>query len=108
MEFLALPDSVVDMLMPPTISSDEVKTIVKSKCDRRFIAKKYKSITELRKDDNTDNVFYDKEYDDTPYHLLDKYLLQLFYKLEIALARKFVKYSYKNQYFGCSNRVDVG
>jgi hypothetical protein len=73
MEILTIPESVVGLLKEPTISSDDAKTIVKSKCDRRFIAKKYKSIAELRKDDNTPDVFYDKEYDDTPYHLLDKY-----------------------------------
>jgi hypothetical protein len=73
MEFLTIPESVVGILKPPTISSDDAKNVIKSKCDRRFIAKKYKSIAELRKDDNTPDVFYDKEYDDTPYHLLDKY-----------------------------------
>jgi phage terminase Nu1 subunit (DNA packaging protein) len=73
MEFLTIPESVVGLLKPPTINSDDAKTILKSKCDRRFIAKKYRSIAELRKDDNTTDVFYDKEYDDTPYHLLDKY-----------------------------------
>lgn len=71
MQFLTIPDSVVGILKPPTISSEDAKSIIK--CDRRFIAKKYKSIAELRKDDNTPDVFFDKEYDDTPYHLLDKY-----------------------------------
>jgi len=73
MEALTIPESVVGILKEPTISSEDVKTIVKSKCDRRFIAKKYHSVEEMRKDDNTTDVFYDKEYDDTPYHLADKY-----------------------------------
>ena len=73
MEYLTIPESVVGILKPPDINSDDVKAIVKSKCEKRFIAKKYKSITELRKDDDTQDVFYDKEYDDTPYHLVDKY-----------------------------------
>ena len=74
MEFLTIPESVVGMLKPPEISSDDTKAAAKNNvCDRRFIAKKYRSISELRKDDDTPDVFYDKEYDDTPYHLVDKY-----------------------------------
>ena len=72
-EHLTIPESVVGILKPPTISSDDAKTIVKSKCDRRFLSKKYKSVAEMRKDDNTKDVFYDKEYDDTPYYIIDKY-----------------------------------
>jgi hypothetical protein len=73
LEYLTIQESVVGVLKPPTISSEDAKSVVKSKCDRRFIAKKYKSVAELRKDDNTADIFCDKEYDDTPYHLLDKY-----------------------------------
>ena len=72
-QYLTIPESVVGILKEPIISSEDAKTIIKSKCDRRFISKKYKSVAELRKDDNTPDVFFDKEYDDTPYHLLDKY-----------------------------------
>ena len=72
-QILTIPESVVGILKPPTISSEDAKNIIKSKCDRRFLTKKYRSVVELRKDDNTKDVFYDKEYDDTPYHLLDKY-----------------------------------
>ena len=73
MEFLTIPESIAGVLKPPTISSDDANKVLKSKCDRRFIAKKYRSVAEMRKDDNTSDVFYDKEFDDTPYHLLDKY-----------------------------------
>ena len=73
MEFLTIPESVVGIVKSPEISSDDTKITAKNNCYRRFIAKKYKSVSELRKDDNTSDVFYDKEYDDTPYYLLDKY-----------------------------------
>ena len=73
MEFLTIPESVIGMLKEPAISSEDARSIAKSKCDRRFIAKKYHSVEAMRKDDNTRDVFYDKEYDDTPYHLVDKY-----------------------------------
>ena len=71
-EFLTIPESVVGIVKPADISSDDTKA-AKSNCDRRFISKKYRSVSELRKDDNTTDVFYDKEYDDTPYYLVDKY-----------------------------------
>ena len=73
MQTLMIPESVVGLLKAPVISSEDSKAILKSKCDRRFIAKKYRSVAEMRKDDNTPDVFYDKEYDDTPYYLVDKY-----------------------------------
>lgn len=73
MEFLTIPESVVGIVKAPDISSDDTKAAAKTNCNRRFITKKYRSIAELRKDDNTSDVFYDKEYDDTPYYLVDKY-----------------------------------
>ena len=73
-DVLIIPESVVTLLKPPNIESEDSKLSAnKSNCGRRYIAKKYRSISELRKDDNNTEVFYDKEYDDTPYHLLDKY-----------------------------------
>lgn len=73
MEFLTIPESVVGIMKSPTISSEDTKTILKSKCSKRFLTKKYHSVAALRKDDNTKDVFYDKEFDDTPYFLADKY-----------------------------------
>ena len=73
LEYLTIPESVVGMMKMPDIKSDESTAMRNAECERRFIAKKYKSVAELRKDDNTSDVFYDKEYDDTPYHLVDKY-----------------------------------
>jgi hypothetical protein len=73
-DILTIPESVAGLLKFPDISSENVKMNAKSNaCGSKFIAKKYRSITELRKDDNNTDVFYDKEYDDTPYQLLDKY-----------------------------------
>lgn len=71
---LTMPESMMELFKRPVINSDEpLKIATKSACDRRFIAKKYTSVAALRKDDNTKDVWYDKEYDDTPYRLLDKY-----------------------------------
>ena len=47
---------------------------IKSKdCVRRFLTKTYRSIHELQMDNNKDDVFYDNEFDDTPYSILEKY-----------------------------------
>ena len=37
------------------------------------IAKKYESVRELLKDNNTEDVWYDKELDNTPYNIMSKY-----------------------------------
>ena len=46
---------------------------IKSDCSRRFLSKKYNSVDELIRDNNKDNLYYDKEYDDTPYEILEHY-----------------------------------
>jgi hypothetical protein len=42
-------------------------------CLTHVIAKKYTSLASLQKDDGKEEVFFDKEYDTTPYDLLKKY-----------------------------------
>ena len=37
------------------------------------IAKKYASVREMLKDNNTEDVWYDKEFDNTPYNIMSKY-----------------------------------
>lgn len=49
---------------------DKIKPV---DCTRRYLAKKYESLGELQKDNNVDNLYYDEDYDDTPYHIMDKY-----------------------------------
>lgn len=54
--------------------ADTDASLFKSKsCATRSIAKKYKSVTEMQKDNNTEDVYFDKEYDDTPYIIMSKY-----------------------------------
>jgi len=42
-------------------------------CARRYVAKKYTSIRELQSDNQKEDVFYDAEYDEIPYDILQKY-----------------------------------
>lgn len=68
--------TLTDMLIAKekqlALDEDEYK-IQPVDCTRRYLAKKYESLGELQKDNNVDNLYYDEEYDDSPYHIMDKY-----------------------------------
>uniref|UniRef100_A0A6C0DSA2 Uncharacterized protein n=1 Tax=viral metagenome TaxID=1070528 RepID=A0A6C0DSA2_9ZZZZ len=51
----------------------DIEKILPTDCIRRYLTNRYTSVKELQKDQNTDEVFYDKEFDDTPYDILKKY-----------------------------------
>ena len=71
---LHTPDTLLKAFQFPAIEDmSEVDNIRTKDCVRRFLAKKYTTIADLQKDNNTDELYYDKEYDDTPYHILKKY-----------------------------------
>jgi hypothetical protein len=42
-------------------------------CSRKYLAKKYVSLEQLQKDNSNPDIYYDTEYDDTPYYILKKY-----------------------------------
>jgi hypothetical protein len=52
---------------------DEPSRIRPRDCTRRYVAKKYTSIRDLQRDNQSDDVFYDQEYDETPYGIIKKY-----------------------------------
>lgn len=51
-------------------NDDKIKPV---DCTRRYLSKKYKSIKELQKDNNVDELYFEEEYDDTPYNIMEKY-----------------------------------
>lgn len=57
---------------PLTDMMSDVEIIKPTDCIRRFITKRYSSIRDLSKDNNTD-IYYDKEFDDTAYDILKQY-----------------------------------
>lgn len=72
---LVMPDNLADALTKKAADHDEMSAIEKIKatdCARRQMTKRYKSIKELQKD-NGEDIYYDKEFDDAPYPLLEKY-----------------------------------
>ena len=68
------PTDLMSMFEPAKI--DDITDIEKIKpkdCFRRYLTKRYSSMKDLQSDNSKKEVFYDKEFDDTPYHILDKY-----------------------------------
>lgn len=71
---LVTPDKIIQSVEVAKLDDmTNMEKIRATDCYRRYIAKKYTSLEALRKDNNNEDVFYDKEYDDTPYDLLKKY-----------------------------------
>ena len=70
---LMTPDNLASLYGDNIEDMGEVEKIKASDCHRRVLAKKYTSITDLQKDNGVDDVYYDKTYDETPYHILKKY-----------------------------------
>ena len=46
---------------------------VKDTCERRYLAKHYETEQDMLKDTNKDELFYDSQFDDTPYEILESY-----------------------------------
>ena len=73
MSSLRMPSSMAALLEnEPMDTMNQEEKIKAADCHKRVLTKKYTSIADLQKDNGKD-VFYDSEYDDTPYHLLDNY-----------------------------------
>jgi hypothetical protein len=75
---LTIPQNLIDAIKPPMEPDLDPTTTSSSSssstdCNRRFITKKYKSLKELQNDNHKEEVFYDKEFDNSPYQLLKDY-----------------------------------
>jgi hypothetical protein len=71
---LITPNKLLDDLEQPFVDDmGKLEKIKPTDCARRFLTKKYTSIVEMQKDNNVETIYYDKEYDDTPYSILKKY-----------------------------------
>ncbi len=54
-----------------TVSNESYKN--SKSCNTRVIAKKYTSFKDLQKDNGNEEVYFDSDYDNTPYDILKKY-----------------------------------
>ena len=71
---LITPNNFTDALAKQSLDDmTDNEQIKPSDCSRRFLTKKYTSMNALQKDNNAAEIYYDKDFDDTPYDLLKKY-----------------------------------
>jgi hypothetical protein len=71
---LMTPHDMMDILKPPKIDEmTDVEKIQPADCHRRYLTKRYDSLAKLQKDNNTEDVYYDSEFDDSPYDIVKKY-----------------------------------
>ena len=73
---LITPDKILDAVRPSEVEETSVtegeRVQTARDCTMRVLSKKYGSVTALQRDNNKD-AHYDKEFDDTPYGILEKY-----------------------------------
>jgi hypothetical protein len=67
------PAGFLDVLETEIDDLGEVPKIRPESCARRYLAKRYSSVADLQKDNAEEDVFFDKEFDETPYSLLKNY-----------------------------------
>ena len=70
---LITPDSIMNSLTPQTDDMSDIEKIKPSDCNIRVLSKKYTSLKDLQKDNMVDVIYFDKEFDDTPYNIIEKY-----------------------------------
>ena len=73
---LITPDKLMDTFGDPSDMYDDMdkQSLKKAEdCLRRVITKKYTKVSDLQDDNRKAEVYYDKEFDTTPYHILMKY-----------------------------------
>ena len=71
---LSSNDEILSKLQEPELNElDDAENIKAKDCSKRYLAKKYFSVSELQKDNNNSDLYFDSEYDDTQYHIINKY-----------------------------------
>jgi hypothetical protein len=71
---LITPNALMDILTRPRIEEmSDLEKVKPPDCYKRYLAKRYSSMKELQKDNNVEEIYYDKELDDTPYGILKQY-----------------------------------
>jgi len=65
MKTLSTPENILDNFEPAVLDDLTATEKIKAKdCVRRYLAKKYKNMSDLRSDNGKEDVFYDKEFDE--------------------------------------------
>jgi len=75
MSSLVTPENLINALDPDD-DADEMSKAEKIKakdCSVRYLTKRYASIKDLQKDNGNAEIYYDEEFDETPYDIMNKY-----------------------------------
>jgi len=72
---LITPKNLLDAIVsePNIDDMGEIEKIATYDCGRKFLAKRYSSVRALQEDNASEEVYYDKDLDDTPYKIMKKY-----------------------------------
>jgi hypothetical protein len=68
------PKQLLDVLDGPNVDDMSEKEKIKpADCGRKYLAKRYSTIREMQSDNSEDELFFDKDLDDTPYDIMKHY-----------------------------------
>ena len=71
---LMTPDKLMGILSEAKLDDiTDMEKIKPNDCSQKYLAKRYTSLSELQKDNNLDEIYFSKEFDDTPYSIVKKY-----------------------------------
>jgi len=88
---LTTPEQLLNSFQPGDIEDEGENAKIKpTDCTRRYLTKKYNTVTELQADNTSEQIYYDDEYDDTPYDILDLYTKEK-KEMEPSLFKEFLQ-----------------
>ena len=71
---LSTPGNLLEAFEPANVDNlSDLEKIKPNDCTRRYLAKKYTTMTAMTQDNGKEDVFFDKDMDDTMYSILDSY-----------------------------------
>jgi hypothetical protein len=105
MKTLMSAEDILAEFVPAQIDDHGANEKIKPKdCVRRFLSKKYDNLHEMAKENGEEDIYFDSEYDDTPYGILSEYKKEKD-SMDARLFRDFLKENIKNKHFYDSNQV---
>lgn len=73
---LITPENLLNAINDDITNDDDMNKYEKIKasdCIRHILTKKYNSLKDLQKDNGNEDIYYDEQYDDTPYEIMNNY-----------------------------------
>lgn len=92
------PEDILSSFEPANIDDMTAQEKMKNKdCIRRVLSKKYGSIKDMQEDNGREDVYFDEEYDDTPYNIMSQYKDEKS-KMDANVFRDFLKETLRNKH----------